>query len=116
VMINERICEGCGDCGEKSNCLSVHPVDTEFGRKTRIHQSSCNVDKSCLDGNCPAFVTVRPGTKLAAARPEPLRHSDLPAPPALQPSPHRVRLMCIGGTGVVTSSQLIATAAVLDGR
>lgn len=117
VMINERICEGCGDCGEKSNCLSVQPVDTEFGRKTRIHQSSCNVDKSCLDGDCPAFVTVRPGEKKGrGSGPADLEAADLPAPPVRARDSHRIRLMGIGGTGVVTTSQLLATAAVLSGR
>lgn len=123
VMINERICEGCGDCGEKSNCLSVQPVETEFGRKTRIHQSSCNVDKSCLDGDCPAFVTVRPGSRASsqvvrASRLSNLEANDLPAPPALPRAAirsHRIRLMGVGGTGVVTTSQLLATAAVLSG-
>ena len=120
VMINERICEGCGDCGEKSNCLSVQPVDTEFGRKTRIHQSSCNVDKSCLSGDCPAFVTVRPAGAAAARRQASaladLGAHELPAPPDPEKRLHRVRLMGIGGTGIVTTSQLLATAAVLSGR
>lgn len=117
VMINERICEGCGDCGEKSNCLSVQPVDTEFGRKTRIHQSSCNVDKTCLEGDCPAFMTVRPGVKQGRGSAASVLSADeLPAPPAALRQSHRIRLMGIGGTGVVTTSQLLATAAVISGR
>jgi indolepyruvate ferredoxin oxidoreductase len=113
VVINERVCEGCGDCGEKSTCLSVQPVETEFGRKTRIHQPSCNSDLTCLKGDCPSFVLVEPGPR--AARP-------LPAPPADLPEPVRkvgpavtVRMPGIGGTGVVTVSQILQMAAHLDG-
>src|SRR4029077_13906356 len=61
VMIDERVCEACGDCGVQSNCLSLHSTETEFGRKTVVDQASCNVDASCLKGDCPAFITVKPG-------------------------------------------------------
>ncbi|MGE3614776.1 MAG: indolepyruvate ferredoxin oxidoreductase family protein [Gemmatimonadales bacterium] len=117
IFINERICEGCGDCGVKSNCLSVMPVDTEFGRKTRIHQSSCNTDYSCLDGDCPAFVTAaprsaRPARRAAATAAIP---ADLPLPPP-GPRAANLYLMGIGGTGVVTVNQILGTAALLDGK
>ena len=118
VVINERVCEGCGDCGVKSNCLSVHPVQTEFGRKTQIHQPSCNQDFSCLAGNCPSFLTVVPGTK----RPErtsldPLPADDLPEPRLrVRDDEFGMRIIGIGGTGVVTVAQTIAVAALLDGR
>lgn len=119
VIINEAVCEGCGDCGAKSNCLSVQPVDTEFGRKTRIDQSSCNTDYSCLDGDCPSFVTVESvsetpasGQQVRGVRRE---------PPAV-PDVERARLATadvvmagIGGTGIVTVNQVLASAAVRDG-
>ncbi|MEO9327188.1 indolepyruvate ferredoxin oxidoreductase family protein [Gordonia aurantiaca] len=117
VMINERICEGCGDCGEKSNCLSVHPVETEFGRKTQIDQSSCNLDYSCLKGDCPSFVDVTPGIARTRRRAADIPDSELPAPsvPAVRDT-FSLRVTGIGGTGVVTVSQVLATAAVLDGH
>ncbi|WOC11567.1 indolepyruvate ferredoxin oxidoreductase family protein [Gordonia sp. MP11Mi] len=121
VMINERICEGCGDCGAKSNCLSVHPVQTEFGRKTQIDQSSCNLDFSCLEGDCPAFVTVVPGTSRARGRVAPIASSDVVAPTRTSTrglttrDGFAIRVTGIGGTGVVTVSQILATAATLDG-
>ncbi|HEY0998261.1 MAG TPA: indolepyruvate ferredoxin oxidoreductase family protein, partial [Streptosporangiaceae bacterium] len=117
VFINERICEGCGDCGRKSNCLSVQPVPTEFGRKTRVHQSSCNVDYSCLDGDCPAFMTVVPGAP-AGRRPaaEAITPDELPAPrPVVDPDSFGIRLTGVGGTGVVTVSQVLATAGLIAG-
>ncbi|GAA4898008.1 indolepyruvate ferredoxin oxidoreductase family protein [Actinomycetospora straminea] len=117
VMINERVCEGCGDCGQTSNCLSVTPVDTEFGRKTRIHQASCNKDYSCLDGDCPAFLAVEPGTAGHAPALEPLGADVLPTPPAVvDDESFTVRLAGIGGTGVTTVSQVLATAALVAGR
>lgn len=120
VVINERICEGCGDCGKKSNCLSVHPVETEFGRKTQIDQSTCNFDFSCLQGDCPAFVTVVPGTKTERVATAPtIDSSALPEPNRIEVDPFRgfsLRLTGIGGTGIVTVSAVLATAAVLDGN
>ncbi len=115
VVINEAVCEGCGDCGAKSNCLSVQPVDTELGRKTRIDQSSCNTDYSCLDGDCPSFVTVQaPGIAKGSKRTE---RSDPPDVPDVEhPAAGDVFLAGIGGTGIVTVNQVLASAAVRDGR
>ena len=115
VLINERVCEGCGDCGKKSNCLSVQPVATEFGRKTQINQSSCNLDFSCLNGDCPSFITVTPSPRRAAA-PAPAAGGTLPDPDMVfGPPDFTMRISGIGGTGVTTLSQILATAAVIDG-
>ncbi|MCP5266918.1 MAG: indolepyruvate ferredoxin oxidoreductase family protein [Burkholderiaceae bacterium] len=121
ATINPRVCEGCGDCGEKSNCLSVQPLATEFGDKTQIHLSSCNQDLSCLKGDCPSFASVEPrGGEL------PVRRKAVPAAlPAeiLLPEPEprvpaeafSVCLTGIGGTGVVTVNQILGTAAFMAG-
>jgi indolepyruvate ferredoxin oxidoreductase len=118
AFINERVCEGCGDCGRASNCLSVQPVATEFGRKTRIHQSSCNLDFSCLAGDCPSFLTVTP-----AASPARRPVVERPGPPAEADEPERLfspdgftmRITGVGGTGVVTIAQILGTAFAADG-
>ncbi len=122
VVINERVCEGCGDCSDKSNCLSVEPLETELGRKRSINQSSCNKDYSCLNGFCPSFVTVEGGKlrKAGAAA-----GADASAGPATDlPDPQRPELAVpygilvagVGGTGVVTIGQLIGMAAHLEGK
>ena len=119
ILINEAVCEGCGDCGIKSNCLSVHPVQTELGRKTQIHQPSCNLDYSCVQGNCPSFVKVIPGTAVRPRRgaSATLGADDLPEPTLRVPADEfGMRIAGIGGTGVVTVAQTLATAALLDGR
>jgi indolepyruvate ferredoxin oxidoreductase len=125
IIINERVCEGCGDCGEKSNCMSVEPLATEFGRKTRIHQSSCNKDYSCIKGFCPSFMTITPtvdtaiapeapGKKKKAAIPALTR--DLPEPTLKFTGDFGVHLMGIGGTGSVTVAATIANAARFEGK
>jgi len=117
VVINELVCEGCGDCGIKSNCVSVGPVETEFGRKRTIDQSSCNKDYSCVRGFCPSFVTVEGGT---LRKPKRAAAGEFPAlPDPVRPAttePYGILVTGIGGTGVVTIGALIGMAAHLEGK
>ena len=140
VVINHRLCEGCGDCGQVSNCLSVQPLDTPFGRKTNIDQTTCNLDFSCLEGDCPSFMTItvdepspdgplrrllgrgRDAGRAVAERlggDATVRGSapvDLPDPQLRVPSDDfAMRITGIGGTGVITVAQVLGTAAMLDG-
>ncbi|MFM9884876.1 MAG: indolepyruvate ferredoxin oxidoreductase family protein [Burkholderiales bacterium] len=119
IFINDAVCEGCGDCGEASNCVSVEPLETEFGRKRIINQSSCNKDFSCVKGFCPSFVTVeggrpRRGKALAGIGDD---FGSLPEPTlASTAEPYGVLVTGIGGTGVVTIGQLLGVAAHLQGK
>jgi indolepyruvate ferredoxin oxidoreductase len=114
VVIDHRVCEGCGDCGVQSNCLSLEAIDTEYGRKTKIDQASCNLDTSCIKGDCPAFVTVVPGKGKRASKGG--GSAVIPAPLLVVPKEGMVlRMPGIGGTGVVTVSQMLLTAAKIDG-
>ncbi len=117
VMINELVCEGCGDCSVESNCLSVEPVDTEFGKKRRINQSACNKDYSCLNGFCPSFVTVTGKLKKPAAKAAGLNLPPLPEPllPELT-EPYDLLVAGVGGTGVITVSAILSMAAHLEGK
>lgn len=116
VFINPDVCEGCGDCGIQSNCVSILPLETEFGRKRMIDQSSCNKDFSCLEGFCPSFVTLE-GAKVRKAEPAALELPDLPEPrlPAIRGT-WNIVVTGVGGTGVVTVGALIAMAAHLEGK
>lgn len=119
VFINPDVCEGCGDCSSKSNCLSVIPKKTELGLKRQIDQNACNKDFSCLDGFCPSFVTVT-GAKLKSAKTE-KQHADLkivltdPNPPKLD-RPWNMLVTGIGGTGVLTVGSVLAMAAHIEGK
>ena len=117
VVINEAVCEGCGDCSVQSNCLSVEPLETEFGRKRRINQSSCNKDFSCLKGFCPSFVTVE-GGRLRKGKAAAVTLPALPeiAVPPLPGHTFGVIITGVGGTGVVTIGQLLGMAAHLEGK
>ncbi len=117
VVINELVCEGCGDCGVKSNCVSVVPVETEFGRKRALDQSSCNKDFSCVNGFCPSFVSVE-GGNLKKRRGK----GDMPFPVLPEPTlpsvetPYGILVTGIGGTGVVTIGALLGMAAHIEGK
>ncbi|WP_342360646.1 indolepyruvate ferredoxin oxidoreductase family protein [Terrarubrum flagellatum] len=122
VIINELVCEGCGDCGVQSNCVSVQPLDTEFGRKRQIDQSNCNKDFSCVKGFCPSFVTVH-GAKVKKAEVKRadvggLASIELPEPviPELSHQPFGVIVTGVGGTGVVTVGAILGMAAHLEGK
>ncbi len=119
AVINEMVCEGCGDCSTKSNCLSVEPLETDYGRKRKINQSTCNKDFSCVKGFCPSFVTVEGGTlkkgKSAVADDEGFAELSEPLRPSLD-APFGVLVTGIGGTGVITIGQILAMAAHLEGK
>ena len=117
LLINELVCEGCGDCTTASNCVSIEPRETEFGRKRAIDQSSCNQDYACADGFCPAFVSVR-GASLRRETPTDIEAAliDLPDPQPFLGAPRlSVLITGIGGTGVVTVGAVLAMAAHLEG-
>ena len=119
VIINPLVCEGCGDCSDQSNCLSVEPLETEWGRKRAINQSTCNKDFSCLKGFCPSFVTVKGGRlkKPKAAGPQLAQWPHMPDP-ALPSTAQAYRIVVggVGGTGVITNGQLLGMAAHLEGK
>ena len=122
IVINELVCEGCGDCSVQSNCISIEPVETEFGRKRRINQSSCNKDYSCLKGYCPSFVTVvggnlRKAESTAADDGSGDVFAGLPDPEVANTTePFNVLLAGIGGSGVVTVGAILSMAAHLEGK
>ncbi len=122
VMINELVCEGCGDCGVQSNCLSVEPLETEFGRKRTINQNTCNKDTSCLKGFCPSFVSIEGGQLKKKSKQQKFSLDALPSLPmptlpdlATATQAYGVVVAGVGGTGVITIGQLLGMAAHLDG-
>lgn len=117
VMINPLVCEGCGDCSKASNCVSVEPLNTEFGRKRKINPSTCNQDYSCLDGFCPSFITLE-GAENPHGATLPALTADSTPLPVFQPSPgvRNIVFTGVGGTGVTTTASILAMAAHVDGK
>ncbi|MFS8044659.1 indolepyruvate ferredoxin oxidoreductase family protein [Rhizobium sp. BR 314] len=117
VFINKAVCEGCGDCSVQSNCISVEPLETEFGRKRQINQSSCNKDFSCVKGFCPSFVTVHGGKrrKRKARAPADIK-LPLPEIPVIVDRPWNIAIAGVGGTGILTIGAILGMAAHLDGK
>ena len=117
VVINPLVCEGCGDCSKTSNCISVEPLDTEYGRKRRINQSTCNQDYTCLDGFCPSFVTLEGASNPHRVETPALTAESTPLP-TFQPidGVQNIVFTGIGGTGVTTTAAVLAMAAHVDGR
>ncbi|WP_206781586.1 indolepyruvate ferredoxin oxidoreductase family protein [Burkholderia metallica] len=120
ALINAEVCEGCGDCGVKSNCMSVEPLETELGRKRKINQSSCNKDLSCVEGFCPSFVTIRGGRLRRQAAPgneSGKAWGELPMPMLPDTAGgYGVLIAGVGGTGIVTIGAILCMAASLEGR
>jgi indolepyruvate ferredoxin oxidoreductase len=121
VVINEEVCEGCGDCGKKSNCVSILPLETEFGRKREIDQSSCNKDYSCLKGFCPSFVTIEGGNlrKQSSLLKDDFKPNLIDLPEPTLPELNKVMdilITGVGGTGIVTVGALLGMAAHLEGK
>ncbi len=120
LFINEAVCEGCGDCGVQSNCTSLLPLETEFGRKRVIDQSACNQDYSCVEGFCPSFVTVEGATvrKAKASKNALAEFGSVrePVSPRLQDTPYNILITGIGGTGVLTIGALLGMAAHMEGK
>ncbi|MCS7236248.1 MAG: indolepyruvate ferredoxin oxidoreductase family protein [Armatimonadota bacterium] len=117
VWIHEEVCEGCGDCGQASNCMSLQRVDTEFGPKTQVHLSSCNQDELCLRGDCPSFVTVEAPAGFARRTPPKLGPEEIPEPASKVSlsRPYRIYMPGVGGTGVITVNALLGFAAWMEG-
>ncbi|MDP3299513.1 MAG: 2-oxoacid:acceptor oxidoreductase family protein, partial [Phenylobacterium sp.] len=117
VIINPLVCEGCGDCSKASNCVSVEPLNTEFGRKRKINQSSCNQDYSCLDGFCPSFVTLEGAENPHGVRLPALTADSTPLPTfEALPGVRNIVFTGVGGTGVTTTASILAMAAHVDGK
>jgi indolepyruvate ferredoxin oxidoreductase len=121
VVINEAVCEGCGDCGVQSNCVSVEPLETELGRKRTINQSTCNKDLSCVKGFCPSFITVEGGQlkkkSSVDSKASPYELGALPEPTLPSTAvPYGMVVAGVGGTGVITIGQLLGMAAHMEGK